>query len=154
MSKNNLIIILLALVAIIFVRQISLTAETPNPTPPQPKPPVVVPTPKLDTNILYDEYEKSINLAKIHKRKLVMVFGADWCPYCVKLKKAVKTISPFDKYIVCFLNTDNKANKTLVNKFKPRGLPTSIIIDSNLKEITRKIGYRNKEYVSWLNSSP
>lgn len=158
MSKNNLTVILFALVTIIFVRQISHTAENPNPKPPQPKPPVVVPNPepipKLDTNILYDEYDKSIELAKTHKRKVILIFGADWCPYCVKLKKEVKSIKEFGKYIVCFLNTDNKNNQSLLNKFKPRNLPTSVLIDIKAKEFARKIGYKNREYVSWLKSLP
>jgi len=144
-------LILIGLISLIYYRNNEVTN---NPAPPE-KPivnPVVNPDPPetiiLDTNIIYDDIEKAEALAKIHTRKLIIVFGADWCPYCVDLKKDAKTIKEFDKYIICFINTDK--NKNLSRKFRVRNLPTSVVIDKSGKEQSRKTGYKNKDYVKWI----
>jgi thioredoxin-related protein len=115
--------------------------------------PIVIPVPKpeLKTNILYDEYIKAKELAKAYDKKIVIVFGADWCPYCKDLKKDVNNISGFTNYIVCFINTDKE--KELVKNFRVRSLPTSIIIDSSEQEIARKTGYKKKDYNDWLEEN-
>lgn len=114
--------------------------------------PVIIPNnPVLKTNIYYDEYEKCLGLAKTYSKKLVIVFGADWCPYCKMLKKDINNIIQFNKYIVCFINTDS--NEVLVKKYRIRGLPTSIIIDFKETELSRKTGYKNKDYNEWLENN-
>jgi thioredoxin-related protein len=145
-------LILIVFISLIYYRN---NESTTNPTPPPEQPiinPVVNPDPPediiLDTNIIYDDIDKAEALSKIHTRNLIIVFGADWCPYCVDLKKDAKTIKEFDKYIVCFINTDK--NKNLSRKFRVRNLPTSVIIDKSGKEKSRKTGYKNKDYVKWI----
>jgi thioredoxin-related protein len=145
-------LILIVFISLIYYRN---NESTTNPTPPPEQPiinPVVNPDPPediiLDTNIIYDDIDKAEALSKIHTRNLIIVFGADWCPYCVDLKKDAKTIKEFDKYIVCFINTDK--NKKLSRKFRVRNLPTSVIIDKSGKEKSRKTGYKNKDYVKWI----
>lgn len=114
--------------------------------------PVLVPNKlTLKTNIYYDEYEKCLELSKTYNKKLVMVFGADWCPYCKSLKKDINNITQFINYIVCFIDTDK--NETLVKKYRIRGLPTSVIIDSKETELSRKTGYKNKDYDRWLENN-
>jgi thioredoxin-related protein len=145
-------LILIVFISLIYYRN---NQSTTNPTPPPEQPiinPVVNPDPPediiLDTNIIYDDIDKAEALSKIHTRNLIIVFGADWCPYCVDLKKDAKAIKEFDKYIVCFINTDK--NKNLSRKFRVRNLPTSVIIDKSGKEKSRKTGYKNKDYVKWI----
>lgn len=109
-----------------------------------------VPLP-LDKNIYYDEYEKCKDLSKEYNKKLVLVFGADWCPYCRDLKKDVNSITEFSNYIVCFIDTDK--NKTLVDQYRIKGLPTSIIITHKEEELDRKSGYKRSSYNEWLKNS-
>jgi thioredoxin-related protein len=114
--------------------------------------PVLAPSkPTLKTNIYYDEYEKCMELSKDYNKKIVIVFGADWCPYCRTLKKDIDDIFQFSKYIVCFIDTDQ--NEALVKKYRIRGLPTSIIIDSKETELSRKTGYKKTDYNQWLANS-
>lgn len=114
-------------------------------------PAIIIPTPSLTKNIYYDEYDKCKDLAKRHDKKIVLIFGADWCPYCRDLKKDVNNITEFNNYIVCFIDTDK--NKTLVDQYRVRGLPTSVIIDHEEKELNRKSGYKKDSYNEWLKNS-
>lgn len=129
---------------------------------PKPKPilEVIVPTieiPKLETNYIYNNLDKALVLGQQHHKKIIIVFGAEWCPYCEILKKDANNnmITPFDEYIIAFLDTDKKeANQQHLNTYKPRSLPTSILVDNKGKELSRKIGYKNKDYLLWLKSLP
>jgi len=108
--------------------------------------------PDLKENIILDDYDKAISLAEEYKRKVLIVFGAEWCPYCEILKKDIPKIKQLQKYIICLIDTDNKeANQSTINKYRPKKLPTSILVNKE-KEIGRKIGYRKKDYLLWLDS--
>lgn len=111
--------------------------------------PVVVP--ELTKNIYYDEYDKCKDLSVQYNKKLVLIFSADWCPYCRTLKKDIDNIILFKQYIVCFIDTDK--NKNLVEKYAIKGLPTSVIIDSRENELSRKMGYKQIDYNKWLDSN-
>lgn len=155
-QKTTLYIVLIVLLALVVVRHNSKGSPTVNPEP-DPKPIVVVPEnpviPKLETNIIYDDFDKAVRLAKLHQRYIIVVFGADWCPYCEVLKKDAQKIQELSKYIVCFLDTDNRdKNQSVINIFKPKSLPTSLFLDTTNKVLSRKIGYRPKDYTQWLNS--
>lgn len=158
MSNRNILYVALIVLVLMIFRQKGGCDDNPNviPDPIKPVPKVVVPkvvVPKLETNLVYDDFNKAIALGKAHNRNIVIVFGAEWCPYCVVLKKDASKITQFDNFIVAFLDTDNKeANQQAVNLYRPRSLPTSVIIDVNKKELSRKIGYRNKDYTKWLDT--
>lgn len=109
------------------------------------------PPTRLSKNIYYEEYDKCKELSKQYQRKLVLIFGADWCPYCRDLKKDASTITEFNNYIVCFIDTDK--NKNLVEKYRVRGLPTSVIINDQEEELDRKAGYKKASYNEWLKNS-
>lgn len=144
---NNKIILLIGLCLLGY----SIYSKYQN-NPSAPIIPVLVPSkPELKTNIYYDEYEKCLELSEAHAKKIVIVFGADWCPYCKMLKKDIDSITQFAKYIVCFIDTDK--NETLVKKYRIKGLPTSVIIDSKETELSRKTGYKNKDYNGWLENN-
>lgn len=113
-------------------------------------PPILLPD-TITKNIYYDEYNKCKDLASKYNKKLVLVFGADWCPYCRVLKKDINNITGFKKYIVCIIDTDK--NKELVEKYKIKGLPTSVIIDSKENELARKTGYKLADYNEWLDGN-
>lgn len=145
---TTLLIIALFLVGFSFYQKQSNNIVPPDPN----NPVVVVPNkPSLKQNIFYDEYDKAKELSITYDRKLVLVFGADWCPYCKDLKRDVKEIQGFSKYIVCFIDTDK--NKEMVQKNKIRSLPTSIVFDTKDNELGRKTGYKKQDYENWLNSN-
>ena len=115
--------------------------------------PEIVPepiVPKLETNIIYDDYRQSLDLSKIHKRKLIVVFSADWCVYCQDLKKDLKSLKGLDKFIICIIDVDK--DKQIPSKFKIKNLPTSVGLNSEEKELSRLVGYRKNKYEAWINS--
>jgi thioredoxin-related protein len=151
-KMNNKTILIIGLGLIVYSLYNSYTNNT-NIIPGIPV--VVVPNmpfvPELTKNIYYDEYDKCKDLASKYNKKLVLVFGADWCPYCRVLKKDIDSITGFKKYIVCFIDTDK--NKELVQKYRIKGLPTSVIIDHQETELARKTGYKQADYNQWLDNS-
>ena len=121
-------------------------APIPDNPRPQPKPAVV------PSDIIKDNYDLAISCGKKLDKPILLVFTAEWCGYCRSLKKQLKSIIPDHKYVVCFLDIDNEINKKLVDQFKVKSLPTSIIIDQKQnKEIKRNTGFLKEAYKSWLN---
>jgi len=155
-NKTFQSLILCVLLFIVFMRakseQIS-TPDSPN-IDNKPVPKVIIPyIPKLESNFIYDDIDKTFALSKIHNRNIIVIFGAEWCPYCEELKKDALSIEQFNKYLICFIDTDRgDKNQSVINKYKPRSLPTSLLLDTTKKEVSRKIGYKNKDYIRWLNS--
>lgn len=160
LQKIDFYLIILALFLVgYYIRQnqgVDVNPEPVNPVIvpiPEPNPnPEPEPTPEPEQILFYDDYNKALKTSIEFNRKLIVVFSADWCPHCVTLKKNINNISFLDRFIVCILDTENKNNKDLISNFKPRGLPTSIAIDNNEKEIDRKAGFSKSSYESWLNS--
>jgi thioredoxin-related protein len=155
MNKTSLVIVLIILVITIISRHNGCSGQESLPNSPTinvPNKPVVIPKPVLESNIVYDDLEKAIILASIHERNIVVIFSADWCPYCVKLKKQTDNLQSLKQYIVCILDVDKKdKNHKAINLLRPKSLPTSIIIDKNSKELSRITGYRERDYITWLN---
>ena len=166
-NKTFLYLILCFLIFFVFVRQNGGTDNLNDDVKPEPKNPIVVPEPPrpkptppeppkpkvLESNFIYDDYDKAIKLSKEFDRKVVIIFGADWCPYCVNLKNDSKNIRELDKYIVLFVDTDKKQeNQKIINRYRPRSLPTSIIIDTKENTVGQKIGYSKSSYSSWLKN--
>jgi len=120
-----------------------------NPAPivvPIPNNPVV---PDLDLYIYYDEYEKVLKLSKQYNKKIVLIFGADWCVHCKQLKKDLSSIYQNNNVLICII--DISKNKKLIDSYDVSGLPTSVLIDDQEKEISRKVGYNKTDYKKWLN---
>lgn len=142
---------ILLIIALFLIGYSLYQKQSDNIVPPNPNNPVVIPNkPSLKQNIFYDEYDKAKKLSIDYNKKLVLVFGADWCPYCKDLKRDVNKIQEFKEYIVCFINTDN--NKTMVQEYKIKSLPTSIILSKDTEE-TRKSGYKYDDYCKWLQNN-
>jgi thiol-disulfide isomerase/thioredoxin len=81
--------------------------------------------------------------------KVLFVFGAEWCQYCVSLKKYLKASAP-DGCVVCVVDVDD--HKHLKSMYSVRTLPTSIIVERG-KEVSRKVGFSKDDYGAWLNRS-
>ena len=90
-----------------------------------------------------------------HKLVLLDFTGSDWCPPCMALHKNVLTSAEFDKFakenlvlvVVDFprekvLTKDEKAvNAFLAKRFGVTGYPTVVVLDSEGKELQKKVGY-------------
>jgi len=144
----KLLIVVLVLSLVVYKQStLSIHIPTPSIVIPVVKP---EPKPELTTNILYDDLNKAVDLAKDYNRNILVIFGADWCPYCKVLKKDIVNIDT-KPYIVCIVDTDK--NTDLVNEYKIKGLPTSIILNTTKQELARKTGYKANDYSSWLKNN-
>ena len=66
----------------------------------------------------------------------VLKFYADWCGPC----KAQASLFEKASFEVESINVDKEENENLVEKFGIKGLPTSVLVDDEGKEITRFVG--------------
>jgi thiol-disulfide isomerase/thioredoxin len=125
----------------------------PEPNIPKPLPVIIVPEVPVYIHILYDNYVKSLELGKYFKKKTIIIFSADWCGYCKKLKENIEQLDQPNDYVICILNVDLQDNKYLLEKYKIKSLPTSIILDTTLgepSEISRKTGFNKSDYIQWV----
>ena len=102
-----------------------------------------------DSNIIYGDYDAAVSLSEQEDKPLLLIFSADWCGYCTKLKQDVLIDNSTKNYITCVIDTD--MDKNLAKKHRARSLPTSVVLENN-KETKRKAGYKNKtDYTNWLS---
>ena len=80
--------------------------------------------------------------------KELIIFGADWCPACVKLKNFVnsnpKELEGFDIQII-----DIDKNPEVKKGLKIRLLPTSVIFDND-KLQSKLEGYTQSNFTNWI----
>jgi thioredoxin-like negative regulator of GroEL len=112
---------------------------------PQTSPPSQV-EPQTEKPHFTEDYEEAM---REKDRKVILVFGADWCPACVMLKKHLKEMS-LDGYLVCTLDVDE--NRGVKRKRGARMLPTSIIMEDG-KEVSRHVGFDKKSYDAWVEEN-
>lgn len=159
MSKTKILSTILIILILIILMKEQVVAQKDNTpvikpprininTPVVPVEPILIP--KLESNIIYDNLEKATALAKLHQKKIAIIFSADWCQYCNILKKDLTDIAKISNLIFCVLDIEKKEiNSKAIQKFKPKSLPSTIVLDGD-KELSRKTGYRQKEYLLWL----
>lgn len=149
--KNKIIPLTIALILILYAI-LSKNIIIDTPTPVEPDPNNTVPKVVLKDNIFFNNYETAKNIANKYNKKLLLIFGADWCPHCKDLKKDIVNIVSGKELIVSIIDIDQQPNKILVNEYKVMGIPTSIIFDQNIEE-ARKTGYKRRDYINWLENN-
>jgi thioredoxin 1 len=93
-----------------------------------------------------EDYEEAM---REKDRKVILVFGADWCPHCVVLKKHLEGMN-LDGYLVCTVDVDK--NRDLKRKHRVRALPTSIIMEDG-SEVSRQRGFEKGPYDAWVEEN-
>ena len=94
--------------------------------------------------------------AAAEKKHVLLNFtGSDWCVFCIKLQKEVFSKPEFAEYAqkhLVLVEIDfprkkdqppelKKANKKLQDQYKITGFPTLILLDSQGKQVGKKVGY-------------
>jgi|9_EtaG_2_1085328.scaffolds.fasta_scaffold30118_4 thiol-disulfide isomerase/thioredoxin len=83
--------------------------------------------------------------------KDLFIFGAEWCPACVKLKQFIKNNpSKLSKYKIEMFDVDKHSE--IKKELKISKIPTSIIFDDDGTILSRKIGY-DSSYTQWLKNN-
>lgn len=112
---------------------------------PQTSPPAQV-EPPTEKPRFTEDYESAM---KEKDRKVILVFGADWCPHCVLLKEHLKEMN-LDGYLVCVVDADR--NREAKRAHSVRILPTSIILEKG-EEVSRERGFDKKSYDAWVEGN-
>lgn len=107
------------------------------------------------TLITYTNYNEALHQAKLQKKRVLMFMYTDNCSWCKKMKQTTlndpKTIEFINKHYI-FL-TMNKDNGTYPEKFTPRYIPTTLLIDAkNEEELYALLGYKtSRQLIEELN---
>lgn len=125
---------------------------------------------KIENLKLEDINGKIKSLNDLNSDFFILNFWATWCPPCIKeIPDLIQLEKKFNKkFKVIFISVDSRPKRTIKkflkkNKFKKfqtftdqnfeiskklevKVMPTSIIVDSNLNEISRVEGY-----INWLD---
>lgn len=112
---------------------------------PQTSPPSQV-EPPLKKPGFIEDYKEAM---REKERKVILVFGAEWCPHCVLLKEHLKEMN-LDGYLVCLVDVDS--NREAKKAHSVRVLPTSIILKDG-EEVSREKGFDKKKYDSWVEKN-
>jgi thioredoxin-related protein len=114
------------------------------------------------------DLSKAQSIAKEQKKMVLMDFnGSDWCPPCKALRKNVLSSPEFMEYAkknLVLVDVDfprhkqlsaeqQKANERLSVKYSIEGFPTIVVLSSDGKELTKKVGYdgqNTKEFIAQL----
>ncbi len=134
--------------------------------------------PIIYKDIIFNDYDgNKVNLKNQESKIYMLNFWATWClpckvemPYLDKLQKK-KGIQIFpinvgrdnkSKAEIFFNNLEIKnlsiyfdIENNLVNLFKLRGMPTTIVLNKEREEIARIIGvvdFSDKKFLNWINS--
>jgi protein disulfide-isomerase len=115
------------------------------------------------------DLSKAQTIAKEQKKMVLMDFnGSDWCPPCKALRKNVLSSPEFTEYAkknLVLVDVDfprhkelpeelKKTNDALSQKYKIEGFPTVIVLSSDGKELTKKVGYDGqnaKDFIAELD---
>jgi protein disulfide-isomerase len=107
----------------------------------------------------------ALKKAQAEKKMVLMDFtGSDWCGWCIKLQKEVFNTKEFADYadknlVLVELDFPNKkeqsatlkaTNKKLQQKYGARGFPTIVVLNSEGKEVWRKVGYMPGGPKAWI----
>ena len=124
-----------------------------------------------------DFHLKDIQINKNDGKIKILNFWATWCAPCRKEMASLDKFQAKNKDILVFPINVDKPNKAktkkffkdlniknlqiyfddelqLVNQFKLRGVPTTILIDKNgfeFARITGDINFDDKKFIQWLN---
>jgi thioredoxin-like negative regulator of GroEL len=142
--KSAAVLMLATVLGLALLRMSGLTQRSAEEQP-QTSPPSQV-EPQTEKPRFTKDYEEAM---REKDRKVILVFGADWCPACVVLKKHLEGMN-LDGYLVCVLDVDE--SRDIKRKHGARMLPTSIIMEDG-KEVSRHVGFDKQYYDAWVEEN-
>ena len=105
--------------------------------------------------IIASSYEDALKKSGDLGRPILVVFEADWCGWCQKMKSETLTDSKVHEamkhYVVVDVDTDR--NPRVSSKFGVRALPAYVITNYKEQNLKSGIGYKDvNEFVDWLDN--
>lgn len=90
--------------------------------------------------IFIDSYEEAKTISQTFDQPMIVIFSAEWCQYCLKLKQDItKNIDHFENTTICIL--DISSNDKLAKDFKVKKIPKIILFDKKGNVIKEIVGY-------------
>lgn len=89
-----------------------------------------------------ESFEQARQEAREQNKKVLLIFGAEWCKWCLILKRDIETPKGnalLDNFVVCYVDYDQ--NRELAKRYRVSALPATCIISNN--RYTRIEGYSN-----------
>jgi len=124
-----------------------------------------------------DHEEKILKLSDFSSKFYILNFWATWCAPCKVEMPSLDKLNKIKDFTVYPINLEKESpekinkfyknlniknlsfyfdeNMNLVKLFSLRGVPTTIILDKERKEIARILGeidFSDEKFISWLNS--
>ena len=90
--------------------------------------------------IFLDDYNQAVKISKELNQPLILLFSADWCVYCIKLKKDISNnIDKFEDTTICIVDIDK--NPELAKKYKVRSIPRTLVFNKEKRLMQDYKGY-------------
>lgn len=95
-------------------------------------------------NILWNDYTPGMALARKEGKSIFLYFHADWCGYCVKLKKETFTDDRIKAYLndhFVSIGVDTDKREKIARQWGVRGLPTLWFLEADGTKINSLPGF-------------
>jgi len=90
--------------------------------------------------VFLDDYNQAVKISKELNQPLILLFSADWCVYCIKLKKDISNnIDKFEDTTICIVDIDK--NPELAKKYKVRSIPRTLVFNKEKRLMQDYKGY-------------
>lgn len=104
------------------------------------------------SEVSFKSYDEALKIAKEEKKDVYILFGADYCSWCVKQKNTFNNnliSNVLSDYVICYV--DILKDKDLASKYKIRSVPVNMIIDNDENVLKTKVGYMGQiKFLSWI----
>ena len=97
--------------------------------------------PHTENKVLWDNIPSAMEHAKQSSKMCILIFGADWCSYCIKLKNQVlKDPNLTNDAVICYIDIDDQPE--MAKKYNATTLPKTLYF-LNGKDVKTIVGYHN-----------
>ena len=108
---------------------------------------------KNNSTFLVLNYRDAMRTSSKDGKRVVLMFSADWCVPCKKMKQVLRD-KDIRKILIKdyhFAIVDSDTERITCEKHHVKSLPTFVMLDSNGKELDRFIGYKTtRSFIRWL----
>lgn len=92
--------------------------------------------------VFVDNYTEAQKISEQLKQPMILIFSADWCKYCIKLKKDItQNIDKFENTTIAIVDIEKYPK--VARKYKVTNIPRSIFFDKEGRKIKDTTGYSN-----------
>ncbi len=98
----------------------------------------------IDNSIEWKTFEQGFQIAKEQDKPIFLYFYADWCSFCIKLKKTTfkdKAVLAYLKQNFISIKVNTDIHRELSTEWKVRALPTTWFLEPDATKINAISGY-------------